>query len=344
MKHVIISLESGKIESVGPLLLIKANPIQSEDMSGKKLPETYHKESPNTKNFVFKITVDLIDAFIKALDDSKADKNFWEPKMDDYVLDKIIDFDGKEISAYKHHSFILNQYPTPQEVIPNQNEHLKKPKIMNINDALDSCLSNMKASTDFNDNATVSSIKDLLSCVIENPAELINFANEENLSIVLSSVLTCQFPLDYPTYKDINVRNLVFATSYYLYMHQLETSRFYDKDWPAFITLLHCGRNEFAKFIIDTDPFAPERINEIAGRPIDNQRSLNAAKGLELNMMLTAKRKGVWTDELTDWYDELCDDKYELLENDPFRKEAIPLYQVITNNLKENDVTFVNIK
>ena len=127
-------------------------------------------------------------------------------------------------------------------------------------------------------------------------------------------------------------------------MHQLETGRFYDKDWPACITLLHYGRNVFAKFIVDTNPFAPERINEIAGRPIDKQRSLNAAKGLELNMMLTAKRKSIWMEELTDWYDELWDDRYELLENDPFRKEAIPLYQVITNFLKENDVTFVNIK
>ena len=215
---------------------------------------------------------------------------------------------------------------------------------MNINEALNYCLSNMKASIDFNDYATVSSIKDLLSCVIDNPAELINFADEEKLSIALSSILTCQFPLDYPTYKDIDVRNLVFATSFYLYMHQLETGSFYDKDWPAFITLLHYGRNEFAKFIVDTNPFAPERINKIAGRPIDKQRSLNAAKGLELNMMLTAKRKGRWMEELTDWYEELEDDKYELLENDPFRKEAIPLYQIITNYLKENDVTFVNIK
>ena len=286
----------------------------------------------------------MIDAFIKALDDSKADRNFWEPNLDDYVLDKIIDFDGKEIYAYKHHSFIFNQVPKPQEILHNQNEQLKKPIIMNINEALNTCLSNMKASTDFNDYETVSSIKDLLSCVIEKPVELINFTDEENLSIALTSVLTSQFPSDFPTYKDIDVRNLVFATSYYLYMHQLETGRFYDKDWPAFITLLHCGRNEFAKFIVDTNPFAPERINKITGRPIDNQRSLNAAKGLELNMMLTAKRKGVWAEELTDWYNELSDDKYELLENDPFRKEAIPLYQIITNYLKANDIMFVNIK
>ena len=214
---------------------------------------------------------------------------------------------------------------------------------MNINDALNSCLSNMKTSVGFNNPATVNSIKDLLGCVIDSPAKLINFEYEEKLSIALSSILTSQFPSDYPTYKDFNVRNLVFATSYYLYMHQLETGMFYDRIWPAFITLLHYGRNEFANFIVETNPFAPEKINKITGRPIDNKRSLNAAKGLELNLMVTAKNKGFWIDELSQWYEELCDDMYELLESDPFRKEAIPLYQVITNNLKENDVTFVNI-
>ena len=214
---------------------------------------------------------------------------------------------------------------------------------MKINEVLSTCLSNMKASDDLNDYATVSSIKELLSCIIDNPAILINCANEEKLSIALSSILTCQFPSDYPTYKDINVRNLVFATSYYLYMHQLETGMFFDRNWSAFITLLHYGRNEFAKFIVDTNPFAPERINKIMGRPIDNQRSLNAAKGLELNLMLTAKKKGFWMEELSQWYEELNEDRDELLESDPFRKEAIPLYQVITNYLKENDVTFVNI-
>jgi hypothetical protein len=57
---------------------------------------------------------------------------------------------------------------------------------MNINEVLNTCLSNMKASEDFNDVATVSSIKDLLSCIIENPTILINCANEEKLSIVIS--------------------------------------------------------------------------------------------------------------------------------------------------------------
>lgn len=214
---------------------------------------------------------------------------------------------------------------------------------MNMNEILNSCLSNMKASEDFNDYATVSSFKDLLSCIIENPARLINFSDKEKLSIVLSSILVSQFPVNYSTYKDINVRNLVFAISFFLYMNQLETDMFYDRNWPAFINLLHYGRNEFAKFIVETNPFAPEKLNKITGCFTDNQRALNAAKGFELNLMLTAKDKGFWMAELTDWYNELYEDKYELLANNPFKDEAIPLYQVITNYLKENDVTFVNM-
>ena len=214
---------------------------------------------------------------------------------------------------------------------------------MNINEAINSCLSNMKASVDFNDDATVNSIRTLLQCIIESPARLIGFANEEKLAIALSSVLTCEFPSNYPVYKHVKVRNLVFATSYYLFMHQLETGMFYDRDWPALIKLLHYGRIEFAKFVVNKNPFAPERISEVIGGTFDNQRALNVAKGVELNMMLVARKKGIWMEEMSQWYETLIEDKDYLLNGDPFRKEAIPLYQVITNYLKENDVTFVNI-
>lgn len=126
-------------------------------------------------------------------------------------------------------------------------------------------------------------------------------------------------------------------------MHQLETGMFCDRDWPAFINLLHCGRIEFAKFIVAKNPFAPERISKIIGGTFDNQRALNIAKGVELNMMLVARKKGSWMEEMSPWYETLIEGKDYLLNSDSFRKEAIPLYQVITNYLKENDVTFVNI-
>lgn len=120
MKYVIISLQSGRVESVGPLLLIKANPILEPKVAETRpLPDAMHEESPNTQNFAYKISVDLIDAFISALEDSKADKNFWEPNMNDYVLENIIDFDGNEVLAYKHHSLRLNQMPKPQEILPS---------------------------------------------------------------------------------------------------------------------------------------------------------------------------------------------------------------------------------
>ena len=120
MKYVIISLQSGRVESVGPLLLIKANPILEPKVSETRpLPDTMHKESPNTQNFAYKISVELIDAFISALEDSKADKKFWEPNLNDYVLEEITDFDGNKVLAYEHHSLRLNQVPKPQEILPS---------------------------------------------------------------------------------------------------------------------------------------------------------------------------------------------------------------------------------
>jgi hypothetical protein len=214
---------------------------------------------------------------------------------------------------------------------------------MNIDKVLESCLSNMKASTDFSDPATVKSFKDLLECIIEKPSMLIGFDDKEKLSTALLGILVSQFASNYKQVEGLNVRNLVFITSYYLFMQQLETGMFYDREWAAFVSLIHYGRNEFANFIIEMNPFAPERINTITGKPIDTRRALNVAKGVELLLLQVAKKKGVWMSELSQWYDELFDDMDELLRVDPFRKEALPLYQAIANYLKEDDVAFVNI-
>lgn len=212
-----------------------------------------------------------------------------------------------------------------------------------IDETLRVCFLNMRASTDFSDDVTLNSFKELLSCIISNPSTIVNNRGlEEKLSIALTSILTSDFPKLCPSLQGIDVRNLTFATAYYLFMHQLETGYFYDRNWPAFITLLHYGRDEFAKFIVHTNPFAPERIARISGRPVEAGRARNAAKGFEANMMLVARNKGFWDNDLNPWWDDLYDDMHELLDSDPFHKEALPLYEVITGYLKENDVTFVN--
>lgn len=212
-----------------------------------------------------------------------------------------------------------------------------------LNKTLNLCLSKMKASSDFNDRETVSAIKDLLSVIISHPAQLVNCTCEENLSLVLSSVMTSPFPQNYTTYEGMNVRNVVFVCAYYLYMHQLEIGYFYDRNWPAFILLLHLSHNEFAKFSLEMNPFAPERIQKIMGNKIDYTRLINVAKGVELNMMLVARKTGYLTEDILPWFEELYEEYDNLLSNsDPFREAAIPLYHCIGNYLKENDLSFVN--
>lgn len=213
-----------------------------------------------------------------------------------------------------------------------------------LNTAINNCLQAMKESSDFSDRATTDAIHELLSCIISNPKQLINNPKEENLSLVMSSIMTSSYPSLYPTLDGLDVRNVVFVCAYYLYMHQLDIGYFYDRNWPAFILLMHLGRQEFAKFSVEMNPFAPEKIQRLMNKDVDSNRALNVAKGVELNMMLAAKKSGFLTSDLEPWFEELYDEYDELLaDKDPFRSAAIPLYQCISNYLKEDDLTFVKM-
>lgn len=93
------------------------------------------------------------------------------------------------------------------------------------------------------------------------------------------------------------------------------------------------------------NPFASERVQKIMGQSIAFNRAIKVAKGVELNMMLVAKRKGFLSSDIEPWFEELYEDYDELLsDKDPFSSAAIPLYQCISNYLKEDDLTFVKIE
>lgn len=213
-----------------------------------------------------------------------------------------------------------------------------------LNTAISNCLQAMKESSDFSDRATTDAIRELLSCIISSPKQIINNPKEENLSLVMSSIMTSSYPSLYPSLDGLDVRNVVFVCAYYLYMHQLDIGYFYDRNWPAFILLMHLGRQEFAKFSVEMNPFAPEKIQRLMNTDVDSNRALNVAKGVELNMMLAAKKSGFLTSDLEPWFEELYDEYDELLaDKDPFRSAAIPLYQCISNYLKEDDLTFIKM-
>lgn len=210
-----------------------------------------------------------------------------------------------------------------------------------LDGAVCNCLQAMKNSSDFSDEATTIAIQELLSCIISRPKELINYPNEENLSLVLSNIMTSSFPSLHPICKGLKVRDVVFVCAYYLYMHQLETGYFHDRNWPAFISLLHVGLTEFAKFSIEMDAFAPERFQEIMGQYIDFNQAIKVASGVELSMMFVAMRKGFQSSD-DPWFVDLYEDcECILYGRNPFRSAAIPLYQCISNFLKEDNLPFV---
>lgn len=151
MKYIIISLQTGKVEKIGPLMLVKANPINDTQQTlDNVLSEDLRKESQITRYFAFKISIALIDAFASAINDCKAGKFLWEPDMSEYEESRIIDFDNKEIVAYKHISLSLNQNADPNTILgkkpqkktkkiqPRKKRIIKRPEVLNLIDYIKS--------------------------------------------------------------------------------------------------------------------------------------------------------------------------------------------------------------
>lgn len=196
-----------------------------------------------------------------------------------------------------------------------------------IEEAMNLCLIRLRSSSDFNDSSTTTAFEALLSAIIANPKYIVNFPEEEKLSLVISSIMTSPFPNTHQEYKGVDVKMLLFMCGYYLYMHQLEFSKFYDKNWPAFILLLHLGKFEFSSFYKD-----------MKSNLIVSYKEVNAT---ELTCMVTAKKKGFLTEELVPWYEELLIDADNLLKNYSFNNIAIPLYRYIATKLSDNDLSLV---
>lgn len=91
--------------------------MNDEDITEGGVLDRIRKENENTKLFVYKISIYLIDAFEKALNDSKVGKFLWEPNMNDYIECDIHDFNGNIVRAYKHISMQLNSQPNPDSII-----------------------------------------------------------------------------------------------------------------------------------------------------------------------------------------------------------------------------------
>lgn len=211
-----------------------------------------------------------------------------------------------------------------------------------LDSLLNKCNTEMGASVGYNKDNAEEAMRKLLSKIIENPKTLTVFYRPETLAVTLSNILRSDYPDKYDYIDGINTRRMIFATGFYLFMYQIATGYFLDKDWPAFVSLIHNGRMEFAHFIMITNPFAPELRDKILGKEIDNTRCLTAVKGIELNMMLAANNKGFLNYDIKSWYDELIKERDKLLEIDHFSKEAIPLFDLFSKNIKLNDITFVN--
>lgn len=178
-----------------------------------------------------------------------------------------------------------------------------------------STLNSLKKSNNFTDRPTIAQFMILIDSLIDNPIELSRLSNQtlSDLGICMTSIMTSGFTKNHPSYYQWNTGKVVSAVGFYAFMKQLDHSFLLNSHYPAFIVLLHDGREYFA------DLFQNTVLNEreiSAYNPLDlldvfdeKQKAYDITKHFEFMLHRTCKRTGYSDESLDAWYHEI---KYEL--------------------------------
>lgn len=108
-----------------------------------------------------------------------------------------------------------------------------------INDAMVA----LKCSADFSDASTTASFMLLQDAITRNPKAVLTSSNLCYLALESSCIITSSFIRKYPKYKDISNGMFFCSIGFFSYMRQLEKGDMLNMHYPAFISLLHYGRN-----------------------------------------------------------------------------------------------------
>ena len=91
----------------------------------------------------------------------------------------------------------------------------------------------------------------LIDSIIKNPKELTTLTNEDlaNLGFCTSCIMASNFTSKYSQYYNWSTGAVVVSVGLYAFMKQLDNSYLLNSHFPAFIVLIHEGREYFANLI-----------------------------------------------------------------------------------------------
>lgn len=214
---------------------------------------------------------------------------------------------------------------------------------ISLKDAVNQTITAMQKSSDFSDSETISSIVILMDIMWKSPKEILTLDDSSLLAIALSSTISSDFAKNCPQYYNHSTGEFLCAVGFYAFMKQLEHGMMLNAHFPAFIVLLHEGREYMAELIEKAllskvksrSPYNPFFISAFNDA---ESKKYAIVKGIELVMHVTCAQKGYSDPNLQRWQMEIeseINDIKRLIGTD-FFKYALDLYRFIAENLKSD--------
>lgn len=182
---------------------------------------------------------------------------------------------------------------------------------LSIASYINSTIASIRKSHDYNDCGVVAQFMILGDTLVDNPKELVVLSNQQlaNLALCMSYVISSDFVENYPSYNQWSTGKIFAAVGFYAYMKQLDNAYLLNSHYPAFITLMHEGREYIADLfqssILQKKNFSPYNPLDLMDFHNTEQKKYDITKHFEYMLHVTCRKAGCSDDNLDVWHNEI---------------------------------------
>ena len=221
-------------------------------------------------------------------------------------------------------------------------------KHLSIKSCIETTMNCLKISKNYTDTSTTSQFMLLIDSFIKNPKELTTLTNEDlaNLGFCTSCIMASNFTSKYSQYYNWSTGAVVVSVGFYAFMKQLDNSYLLNSHFPAFIVLIHEGREYFANLIQELILTGKEKLSFYDALDRikfwgSEQKKYDIAKHFEYTLQTHCIAKGTSNEYLNDWFKEIL---YEIksIEERLQTTDSVPqtkqVYEILSNLFLNNSM------
>ena len=182
---------------------------------------------------------------------------------------------------------------------------------LSLNSVIDRTFASIKRSSGYNNPNMIAQFMILGDELVSNTKELVELSNQQltHLSLCMSYIIGSNFVRDYPNYCQWSSGKIFAAVGFFAYMKQLDNSYLLNSHYPAFIVLMHEGREYIADLfqssILQEKNFSPYNPLDLMDFYGTEQKKYDIIKHFEYMLHVTCRKAGYSDSNLDMWRSEI---------------------------------------